>query len=169
MVARTATVSGGNVTLGGSPFSFSGPSAKKGWYVDFPNTAVGERSVTKPAIRTGLLTFTTQTLAADVCGGGGGYIYQVNALTGLPYGTAPYGGYTSTVGIPGPPRIVDLTIDAGLTRATGEQINKKTQATLVSGTLGKIATPGPVIPSKTPPVGRINWREITNWNDLTGH
>ncbi|MGI9025752.1 MAG: pilus assembly protein, partial [Burkholderiaceae bacterium] len=169
LVARTATVSGGNVTLTGSPFSYSGPSAKKGWYVDFPNTAIGERSVTKPAIRTGLLTFTTQTLSADVCGAGGGYIYQVNALTGLPYGTAPFGGYTSTVGIPGPPRIVDLTIEAGQTRATGEQINKKTQATLVSGTLGKIDTPGPVIPSKTPPVGRINWREITNWNDLTGH
>ena len=169
LVARTAAVSGGNVTLTGSAFSYSGSSAKKGWYVDFPNTLVGERSVTKPAIRTGLLTFTTQTLSADVCGAGSGYIYQVNALTGLPYGTAPFGGYTSTVGIPGPPRIVDLTIDAGLTRATGEQINKKTQATLVSGTLGKIATPGPVIPSKTPPVGRINWREITNWNDLTGH
>ncbi len=169
LVARTATVSGANVSLTGSPFSYSGPSAMKGWYVDFPNTAIGERSVTKPAIRTGLLTFTTQTLSADVCGSGSGYIYQVNALTGLPYGGAPFGGYSSTVGIPGPPRIVDLTLEPGLTRATGEQINKKTQATLVSGTLGKIDTPGPVIPSKTPPVGRINWREITNWNDLTGN
>ena len=170
LVQRTAALSGGNVTITGSVFSYSGPSAKKGWYLDFPSSGtIGERSVTKPAIRTGLLTFTTLTLSPDICGGGSGYIYQVNALTGLPYGNATYGGYTSTVGIPGPPRIVDLTITNTVTRPTGEQIKKQTQATLVSGTLGKIDTPGPVILSKTPPVGRINWREITNWNDLTGN
>ena len=170
LVPRVATVVGANVQITGAAFSYSGGLAKKGWYVDFPNSvSVGERSVTKPAVRTGLLTFTTLTISNDVCGGGGGYIYQVNALSGLPYGNAPYGGYVSTVGIPGPPRIVDLTLTLGQERASGELINNKTQATLVSGTLGKIDTPGPVIPSKAPPVGRINWREITNWNDLTGH
>ena len=169
LVQRTASLSGGNVTITGSAFTYSGPSAKKGWYVDFPGTSTGERSVTKPAIRTGLLTFTTLTLSADICGAGSGFIYQVNALTGLPFGTANVGGYASTVGIPGPPRIVDLTLSGGAVRATGEQINNKTQATLVSGTLGKIDTPGQVIPTKTPPVGRINWREITNWNDLVDH
>ena len=158
------------ITVTGAAFSYSGTSAKKGWYVDFPSSvSVGERSVTKPAVRTGLLTFTTLTLANTLCDVGNGFIYQVNALTGLPYGSAPYIGYSSTVGIPGPPRIVDLTLSPGQLRGTGEQINNKTQATLVSGTLGKIDTPGPVIPAKAPPVGRINWREITNWNDLTGH
>ena len=176
LVARTTAVAvdpgtgKAVVTVTGAPFSYSGTAAKKGWVLDFPSSvSIGERSVTKPAVRTGLLTFTSLTLSADICGGGSGYIYQVNALTGLPYGAATFGGYASTVGIPGPPRIVDLTLTPGLTRATGEQINKKTQATLVSGTLGKIDTPGPIIPGKTPPVGRINWREITNWNDLTGN
>lgn len=176
LVARTTLVTTDPVTgkpvvtVAGAPFRYSGTAAKKGWVLDFPSSvSIGERSVTKPAVRTGLLTFTTLTLSADICGGGSGYIYQVNALTGLPYGAATFGGYASTVGIPGPPRIVDLTLTPGLTRATGEQINKKTQATLVSGSLGKIDTPGALIPSKTPPVGRINWREITNWNDLTGN
>ena len=180
LVARTAAVSGTNVTVTGAAFSYSGLSAKKGWYVDFPSSVlVGERSVTKPAVRTGLLTFTTLTLSADICGGGSGYIYQVNALTGLPFldsmGNAYPAGYLSTVGIPGPPRIVDLNLNPGQLRATGEQINNKTQTTLVSGTLGKIdgtrdANGNLVaLSAKAPPVGRINWREITNWNDLTGH
>ena len=176
LVARTGTVSGTTVTVTGSAFSYSGASAKKGWFLDFPSSvAVGERSITKPAIRTGLLTFTSLTLASDLCGTGGGYIYQVNALTGLPYGSATSIGYVSTVGIPGPPRIVDLTITGGELRATGEKISKKTQATLVSGTSGKIDgisgrdLSGAQIQTKVPPVGRINWREITNWNDLTGH
>ena len=41
--------------------------------------------------------------------------------------------------------------------------------TLVSGTLPTIKAVGPVIMKKAPPINRINWREITNWNDRTGH
>ena len=173
LVPRTATVSGATVTVSGSAFSYSGITAKKGWVLDFPSSvSVGERSITKPAVRTGLLTFTTVTLSSDLCSGGNGYIYQVNALTGLPLSTSAggiTGGYISTVGIPGPPRVVDLTLTGGEIRATGEVINKKTQTTLVSGTLGKIGGFGDQTPIKVPPVGRINWREITNWNDKTGH
>ena len=171
LVQRTASISGSNLTITGSAFSYSGPSSKKGWYLDFPSSvSLGERSVTKPAIRTGLLTFTTLTLSNDLCTPGNGYIYQVNALTGLPFGgPGTVGGYSSTVGIPGPPRVVDLTIQAGVTQATGEVINKKTQVTLVSGTAGKIAGYGDTSQRPMPPTQQINWREITNWNTQTGH
>jgi type IV pilus assembly protein PilY1 len=175
-----ATTSGTCVTVTGSAFAYTGPSAKKGWYIDFPSSAsLGERSVTKPAVRTGLLTFTTLTLSNDLCTPGNGFIYQLDALTGLPLAGSlnnNTGGYASTVGIPGPPRVVDLTITSGQNQATGEVINKKTQTTLVSGTSGKIdgfgakdSVTGQNIQVKVPPTQRINWRELTNWNDRTGH
>ena len=164
-------VTGPCLNVTGAAFSYSGTAAKKGWYLDFPSSvALGERSVTKPAIRTGLLTFTTLTLSGDLCTAGNGYIYQVNALTGLALpGSGATIGYSSTVGIPGPPRVVDLTLTSGQSQATGEVINVKTQTTLVSGTAGKIGSYGTQTPIKVPPTQQINWREITNWNDKTGH
>ena len=165
------TVTGTCLNVTGAAFSYSGASAKKGWYLDFPgSTVLGERSVTKPAVRTGLLTFTTLTLSNDLCTPGNGNVYQVNALTGLAVsGAGTTIGYTSTVGIPGPPRVVDLTINAGATRASGEAINVKTQTTLVSGTSGNIGSYGAQAPIKMPPTQQINWREITNWNDKVGN
>ncbi len=171
LVQRVGSVSGSTVTVTGADFSYSGASSKKGWYLDFPGSAsLGERSITKPAVRTGLLTFTTLTLSNDLCLPGNGYVYQVNALTGKAVGGAGTTiGYSSTVGIPGPPRVVDLTLTNGQTQATGESINRITQTTLVSGTAGKIGSYGPQVPTKGPPTQQINWREITNWNDRTGH
>ena len=170
LVPRVASVSGQNVTVTGASFSYSGASAKKGWYLDFPSVSVGERSITKPAIRTGLLTFTTLTLSNDLCEPGNGFVYQVNALTGLAVDGSISNiiGYTSTVGIPGPPRVVDLTLTSGASQATGEAINLKTQTTLVSGTAGRIGSYGSQTPIKVPPTLQLNWREITNWNDRTG-
>lgn len=174
---RTAVMSGTNVAVTGPAFVYSGASAKKGWVLDFPtSTSSGERSITKPAIRAGLLTFTTLTLSSDICGQGGGFVYQLNALSGLPYSTSPngnIGGYSSTVGIPGPPRVVDLSIgsDGGALRATGEQLTKVNQTTLVSGTTGNIGRAGDPNDPKTgisvayKPNRRITWREITNYND----
>ena len=178
LVQRTGSIgpcpspqTGNCVVVTGAAFSYTGPSAKKGWYLDFPSsTASGERSVTKPAVSNGLLTFTTLTLSGDLCAGGNGFVYQVNALTGLPLaGAGNVIGYVSTVGIPGPPRVVDLTLTAGQGQATGEQINLKTQTTLVSGTAGLIRGFGPQTVTKGPPTQQINWRELTNWNDLTNH
>lgn len=166
---RTGVVSGNFVSVTGTPYTYP---TKKGWYINFPSsTSLGERSVSKPAIRTGLLTFTTQTLAGSVCTAGGGYIYQLNALTGLPYvdvnNNVVPGGFVSTVGIPGPPKVVDLSVTAGQSRATGEQINQRTLTTLVSGSSGGLAGVGVTPPIKVPPVGRLSWREITNYNDQT--
>ncbi len=177
LVSRSASVTtcpapatGTCLAVSGSAFSYSGTSAKKGWYLDFPYSASqGERSVTKPAIRTGLLTFTTLTLSSDLCTPGNGFVYQVSALTGLQDGAVNVIGYSSTVGIPGPPRVVDLTLTSGTSQASGEVINLKTQTTLVSGTAGKIGNYGSQTPTKVPPTQQINWREITNWNDKTGH
>jgi hypothetical protein len=84
-------------------------------------------------------------------------------------------GYASSVGIPGPPQIVDLTFHSGVTHPAGVNIGSQTQTTLVAGTLGKIdstrdaAGNATALTSKAPPTGRISWREVTNWNDLTGH
>ena len=167
--ACPAGATGPCLSVSGAAFSYSGPSSKKGWYLDFPSSAsLGERSVTKPAVRTGLLTFTTLTLSGDLCTPGNGYVYQVNALSGLAVaGAGSTIGYASTVGIPGPPRVVDLTLTPGQAQASGEAINLKTQTTLVSGSKGTIGNFGPQTPIKVPPTQQINWREITNWNDKT--
>ncbi len=174
LVRRTATLSAGSVNVSGTAFNYSGAGSKKGWYMDFPSSADGERSINKPAVRTGLLTFDTLTLAGDVCGAGGGYIYQLGALTGLEYLGTP-AGFASTVGIPGPPQIVDLGRSDGSLRVTGEQVGTQRQTTMVGGTKGTIDstrdTGGAAvsITSKAPPIGRVSWREISNWNDKTNH
>ena len=166
----TGSLSSTCYSVTGSAFTYSGASAKKGWYLDFPNsTTGGERSITKPALLDGLLTFTTLTLSTDICGAGGGNVFQVNALSGLPVAGSTLIGYSSTVGIPGPPRIVDVALTDTVMRRTGEQINQTQRATLVSGTSANIAQVGATVTDKAPPIGRINWREITNWNDKTGH
>ncbi|MEO8938703.1 MAG: PilC/PilY family type IV pilus protein [Burkholderiaceae bacterium] len=165
LVVRTGTVAGNSVTVGGSAFVYSGASSQKGWVLDFPSSlSGGERNITQASVSNGVLSFTSLTVASSICGAGGGYIYQLNALTGLPYPTLP-GGTLSTVGIPGPPKVVDLFITQGQTRATGERINTRTTTTLVAGTSGNIGAPPLNITSKAPPVGRITWREITNYND----
>lgn len=182
LVARTPSLSNNNtkITVTGQPLNYSGPNGKKGWYLDFARSAIaGERSINKPAVREGFLTFTTLTLSDDICGGGSGFIYQLDAVTGLPYAGASYAGYASAVGIPGPPQIIDLTLVAGKVQPAGVKINTKTQATIVSGTSGATAASvvmttgadGKESPTKIkgPPTERINWREITNWNDQTGH
>lgn len=166
LVPRTATVSGSNVTVTGAAFSYSGTSSKKGWYVDLPSSVTsGERSIYQARLNNSLLTFTTVTLAQDVCGAGSGYIYQVNALTGLPVSGNNVIGYTSTVGIPGPPALVDLDVGSSPNRRAGEKISIVKRTTLVSGTSGNVDVVGATVQTKGPPIGRINWREITNWND----
>ncbi len=171
---RTATLSGGNVAVTGPAFVYSGANSKKGWVLDFPGTNSGERSVTKPAVQSGFLTFTTLTLSSDICGQGGGFVYQLNALTGLPFANSPNGntgGYISTVGIPGPPRVVDLVAVGGAVQGTGEQLTKVSTTTLVSGTSGNIARSGDPADATTgigvvyKPNRRVTWREITNYND----
>ena len=164
LVPRTASGSGTQLTVSGNSFVYNGTGSSKGWYLDFPSsTSSGERMINKAALSPGLLAFTSLTLAGSVCGSGGGYVYQVDPLSGLPIGgNGGVGGYVSTVGIPGPPAIVTLATAPGASRATGENIGQQTQAVLVSGTSGQIAQPGVSVTKKAPPVGRISWREITN-------
>jgi type IV pilus assembly protein PilY1 len=172
LTARTATVSGSPATIAiaGNSFSYTPNGTARGWYLDFPSTSTGERMINKAALVPGLLSFTSLTLASSVCGSGGGYVYQVNPVSGLPITTTSSpnnttGGFASTVGIPGPPAIVTLQTSSGVTKGTGEAIGQLTQSVLVSGTSGQIAQPGASITQKGPPTSRVSWREITNYND----
>jgi type IV pilus assembly protein PilY1 len=172
---RTLTNTGGVVTATGSTFSFSSavsavPGSKGGWYVDFLNTATtGERSVSAAVVDSGIVTFSTVTLPADPCGSGGGFIYQMSALSGLALDLTNIVGSISNVGTPGPAQSVLLaSISPKGTQTTGETVSKKEYGAIATGTSGdiKLADKRATIRLSK---GRVGWREIPNWNGLAGH
>ncbi|WP_081616693.1 pilus assembly protein [Thiobacillus thioparus] len=82
-------------------FSYSGGSAKKGWYLDLlsPNTPtnLGERIVSVPLLRYGRVIFTSIVPSAAVCDQGGySWLTEVDAFTGagLPYSVFNFNGDT---------------------------------------------------------------------------
>ncbi|MGB9128627.1 MAG: PilC/PilY family type IV pilus protein [Thiobacillus sp.] len=82
-------------------FSYSGGSAKKGWYLDLvsPNTPsnLGERIVSVPLLRFGRVIFTSIVPSAAVCDQGGySWITEVDALSGagLTYSVFNFNGDT---------------------------------------------------------------------------
>jgi type IV pilus assembly protein PilY1 len=73
--------------VGNTSFSYTGASAKRGWYLDLlsPNTPaqLGERVVSTPLLRYGRAIFTSIVPSAAPCEQGGySWITEVNALTG---------------------------------------------------------------------------------------
>ncbi|MHB1091290.1 pilus assembly protein [Thiobacillus sp.] len=84
-----------------TPFSYSGGSAKKGWYLDLlsPNspTNLGERIVSVPLLRYGRVIFTSIVPSAAVCEQGGySWLTEVDAFSGagLPYSVFDFNGDT---------------------------------------------------------------------------
>lgn len=82
-------------------FSYSGGSAKKGWYLDLlsPNspTNLGERIVSVPLLRYGRVIFTSIVPSAAVCDQGGySWLTEVDAFSGagLPYSVFDINGDT---------------------------------------------------------------------------
>ncbi len=170
LAVRTLTNTNGIITLSGAPVDYVGPSAQKGWYLDFFNTATtGERNISSATIDSGIASFATLTLSSDPCGSGGGYLYQVNAITGLALNSSSIVGAISNVGTPGPPQSVVLSMSSSSSNNTREKVQQIGRGILTSGTSGDIGLtnfsglgPTKIWLGKE----RISWREIPNWNGM---
>jgi type IV pilus assembly protein PilY1 len=175
LVLRILTSSGiaGNdaLTLAGRDFMY-GTSAegKRGWYVDFlDSNKTGERSVTDPLIAYGRVFFNTVIPGNDPCTGGGGRVYALDVLTGLPFSGAAT-GFLSAVGLLGVPVLFETgAAEIGDRNAIGRRSVKKKYSVFNFGTGGPKGMAAPVsngAGEATSAAGRLSWREILNWREL---
>lgn len=146
-----------------------GSTGKKGWYLDFPDSAVsGERAVTNALLRDGTIYFNSLIPGSDPCAPGGGASYEINALTGFP----PDGGvtrYVSRVGLLGAPVVLELGATVGQRNAIGERVVRRRHHVVNVGTGGDRGMLSPAeggYGESMLRAGRFSWREILNWQEL---
>jgi len=123
-------------------------SAKRGWYVDLPDT--GERIITEPVLAVGALAFTSNIPSANPCvPGGSSWVYVLDYKTGgfLPGSTVTWSGQKLGDALASRPVIVKLPSGAL------KQIIRKSDA----------SNAAPELPVSLSPLGnrRVNWRELT--------
>ncbi|MCL6714000.1 PilC/PilY family type IV pilus protein [Pseudoxanthomonas sp. z9] len=149
------------------------PNTSSGWYVNLtepaPTGAIGERIVTSPQMDGSVLEFSSIIPTADACQPDGrGYVNALDAFTGTstrtPYFDADGDGQFSddTLGGGGgdgePPARSIGSVDLG--------VGMVTQATMFSGTPGKVCAAGSsgsmgcVDKDEFRNVGRVSWREV---------
>jgi type IV pilus assembly protein PilY1 len=165
LMARTlAKANNGAYAIEGKPFSYGvGAGFKKGWYLDFfDSAATGERSVTDPLIADGTLFFNSFLPGSDPCAETGGRTYVVNGLTGLPPGGV-LTGKKSEIGMLNAPVRFGTVSEIGERNAIGRREVRKTYSVFNFGTGG--AEPAQKIETSLP-AGRFSWREILNWQEL---
>ncbi len=142
------------------------PPEKAGWYADYPTP--GERQITNMQTFGGNITFTSvvppQT-AANPCEVGASVLYNVGIATGS--GTAT----KSTVGMLAAPLLIEVDAASGLSNPTtttprdnaGRRTKKVGQAAIALGANGVMPV---VLPSVNILLGRLSWRQISNYNEL---
>ena len=159
---RTATLSGTAVSLTTTTFTFGmGIGEYRGWRIDLPETR--ERIAAESALGTGAVIFNAAIPEGTCSGDGRGRPYCVNPVRG----TSVCGAPSSEDGIPGPPIVIQVELQAssytkrtptGRRTVTLEQrsINSTTKITDAGNTL----IGGRALESVSIPAGRLNWREL---------
>ena len=159
----------------GDDFVYTGPRAKHGWYMDFPDPAAsGERSVSGAVLAGGRILFNTVVPGTDVCLAAGSRSYGVDALTGLAFnaGGAALSGYKTGApaadAVLAPPLLFDMAATAGPRDATGASSVTRNYTVVNLARNGAqapaaAATRTVALPE---PAGRFSWREVANWPDL---
>lgn len=166
----------GFVTVGTDQYPITSTTAvnyptKKGWYMDFYNSATtGERDVFSPILDTGIITFTSVVPPAstNLCDPGTSFFYDLDVITGGRLAESPYdvnndgvinssdtvvfggvnvvvSGRKSKIGITPTPTIIGAGGDS------------KYQVT--SGSTGGTESVLKNVPGSS---GRVTWREILN-------
>ena len=143
---------------------------RSGFYADFP--ASGERGITNILVAGNTLLFNTLiptpsgAVGSCTTGGGGGNSYRINYLTGKGYVQ-----YTDKP--PGVPLLIDLPLTTYTTSSTTGQRIKTTVQQVLKQDTEKISTGGPGgtggtggTVTSTVIAGRLNWRQINNYQDL---
>ncbi|SFV01534.1 pilus assembly protein [Pseudoduganella namucuonensis] len=160
-----------NVVVRGRGFSYTGASARGGWYIDFPNAAsTGERSTASATLADGKLYFNTILPGGGPCAPLASRSYVLDPLAGLapdslglPATGESTGELTSDY-LPAAPAPVTIARTRAR-RAGGRAVVAKEVAVINFGA----GTPGPLAAARTRvaiPAGRISWREVANWREL---
>lgn len=167
------TADAAGFTVNGAPLT----SSDLGWYVDFPDAAhSGERSVSSGVLAGGQLFFDTLLPGTDGCASALSRSYHLDALSGMASsarssapaatGVLVSGGYVT-----GPPAVLTLLSISGESGAAGHVTASRSVAVVYVGS-GSVSNGGaaPVLSSSTAvlplPVGRLSWREVSNWQAL---
>lgn len=164
VTASTITVDAFNW---GRPTTDNSTSSRAGWYFDFRGSATtttpvaagtGERQISGFETLAGRLIFGSVIPALNSCDSGSGNLYMVDVLTGD--GTSS----VSSVGILGQPFIMQLG-SSNLTTSTSTGVRTETTRyqIILQGSAGVAAPPSV---TTTGSVGRLSWREISNYQNL---
>jgi type IV pilus assembly protein PilY1 len=164
LAARTMSASAGGYAIKGAGVAYSGPDAKKGWYVDLPNARkAGERGAASP------VSIADAILFASVMPGAGGRLYILDPLTGFSH-TAAVTGERAPVDTALPLLFVETAREKGVREPTGRVTTTRRFTLFTSHAVP--GAPAPSIEVRTPS-GRLGWREVANWPELhqaaTGH
>lgn len=165
---QQGTVSGNAVavpayTWGRPATDNAATGVRAGWYFDFPSsTATGERQVSNFELLGSRAVFGSVIPSVTSCDNGSGNLYVVDLLTG--------GGTTrpSTVGIFGEPLVLpveDTSLTLGLSDSTGRRIQKIRRQVIIQGA-GGVAAPPDLSQVDSLFVGRLSWRELSNYPSL---
>jgi type IV pilus assembly protein PilY1 len=139
------------------------PSGAKGWYLDFPQAASGERSIGRSSLAGGKVFFNTVLPGSASCTVSATRSYALDALTGLAGGVARSRSMMVSIN-PVPQRaapvLLELASEAGLREATGRMLVRQRHLVLDADADATTQT------SDAMPAQRLNWREIANWPEL---
>jgi type IV pilus assembly protein PilY1 len=139
--------------------------AKSGWYIDYPNS--GERQVSSFGILGTTLVFGSiipPNSISDPCGSGSGYQYFVNLATGN--GSRSL----SQVGLLGEPFVLEMGYGSvGAANSVGTSTKSTTGQIVLQGSEGLKVVVGDGSGGAfgvTSTVGRLSWRQISNYYEL---
>jgi type IV pilus assembly protein PilY1 len=139
------------------------PSGAKGWYLDFPQAASGERSIGRSSLAGGKVFFNTVLPGSAPCTVAATRSYALDALTGLSGSVARRRSMMVSIN-PVPQRaapvLLELASEAGLREATGRMLVRQRHLVLDADADATAQT------SQAMPAQRLNWREIANWPEL---
>lgn len=171
LVPRALTaVEEGGYQVSGDAFTYGiGSAARKGWYIDFPNSGEsGERVVTNAVVLNGLVFFNTVIPGSDPCAAGGGRSYVLRILEGMPL-AGHRTGYLSQVGMLSAP----VVLETGVTRSGRDAVGARTVERRhqvvnfgTGGAEGQGAASEQESGAALLRAGRMSWREVLNWQEL---
>jgi len=167
LAPRKVTISAdGRVVIAGDDYTPGDASGRRGWYLDFPDSAAtGERSLSAARVAHGRVHVGTLLPGRDACTAAGARQYTLDVLTGLPADGMP-AAVTVVGAVAGTPIVFETApASAGPRDATGRRMVRRQIALAGVGIDGKPLPPGPA-GAVTVPAGRFGWREIANWKEL---
>lgn len=162
---KAGTVDSSKVTVGafvwGRPSNDSDESSRSGWYFDFANaTTTGERQVSGMVVVAGRIAFGSVIPAVNSCDAGNGNLYVLDVLEGS--GDSE----RSPVGILGEPFVVQVGSSINNTTDTTGQRRQVTRYQIIFQGSSGLAAPASQSRTYSSVAGRLNWRELSNYQEI---